>query len=79
MRRDSYLAHVKSGIKQDTLATLRQAPLDLATHFPDKILKKAEEDITKYEDKGHAHSSSSSLKDSPYHVYMQKVRQETLG
>ena len=35
VRRDSYLAHVKSGFKQDTLAALRQTPLDLATLFPD--------------------------------------------
>ena len=44
-RRDSYLAHVKSGLKQDTLAALRQAPLDLPTLFLDTFLKRAEEDI----------------------------------
>ena len=38
-RTDSYLAHVKSGIKQDTLAALRHAPMDMATLFPDSILK----------------------------------------
>ena len=31
VRRDSYLAHVKSGLKLETLAALRQAPLDLST------------------------------------------------
>ena len=41
-RHDSYLAHMKSGIKQDTLAPLRQAPMDSATLFPDNILKKAD-------------------------------------
>ena len=34
-RRDAYLAHVKSGIKQDTLAALRQAPQHLSTLFSD--------------------------------------------
>ena len=40
IRRDSYLAHVKSRLKQDTLAALRQAPLDLPTLFPDSELKR---------------------------------------
>ena len=30
-RRDCYLSHLKSGIKPDTLAALRTAPLQLAT------------------------------------------------
>ena len=41
VRRDSYLAHFKLGLKQDNLATLRQAPLDLPTLFPDSVLRKA--------------------------------------
>ena len=67
-RRDSYLAHMKSGIKQDTLAALRQAPMDSATLFPDNILKKAE-DISKFEERSHSHASSSNRKDSRYHPY----------
>ena len=43
VRRDSYLAHVKSGLKQDTLPALCQTALDLPTLFPD---------ISKFEDKG---------------------------
>ena len=39
-RRDSYLAHVKSGIKPDTLSALRQAPFHMATLFPDSSLKR---------------------------------------
>ena len=50
-RRDAYLAHVKDGIKQDTLAALRQAPLHLTTFLPDLLLKKAEEDISQFENK----------------------------
>ena len=41
---------------QDTLAALHQAPLDLPTLFPDTVLKKAEEDISKSEEKGLSHS-----------------------
>ena len=64
VRGDSYLAHVKSCLKQDTLAALRQAPLDLLTLFPDSVLKKAEEDINKFEDKGQSHTQSVGHKDS---------------
>ena len=73
-RRDSCLAHTKSGIKQDTLASLHQAPMDLSTFFPDSILKKAEDDISKFEDKGHSHASSSSRKDTHYHPYKRSGR-----
>ena len=52
VRWDSYLAHVKSGLKQDTLAALCQAPLDSPTLFPDSVLRNAEEDIEKFE-RGH--------------------------
>ena len=38
-RRDSYLAHLRSGIKPDSLAALRTTPLHMATLFPDVILK----------------------------------------
>ena len=51
VRRDFHLAHAKSGLKQDTLAALCQAPLDLPTLFPDSVLRKTEEDISKFEDK----------------------------
>ena len=54
-------------IKPETLSPLGQAPLHMAIPFPDSSLKKAEEDIAQYENKGHA-SSSSHKKDS-YHPY----------
>ena len=60
---------MKSGIKQDTLASLCQAPMDLPTLFPDSILKKAEDDISKFEDKGYSHASISGCKDSRYDPY----------
>ena len=68
-RRDSYLALVKPGIKQDTLASLRQAPMQLDTLFPDLVLKKAEEDISKFEDRGRSHPGSTGRKDSRFHPY----------
>ena len=39
-RNGSYLAHVKSGLKQDTLAALHQAPMDLPTLFLDTLFKR---------------------------------------
>ena len=50
VRRDSYLDHLKSDIKQDTLAALRDAALQLATLFLHSVLKKAVDD--KYKNKG---------------------------
>ena len=49
-RRDSYLDHLRSGIKLDTLNSLRNTPLHMATLFPDSALKKAEE--AQFENKG---------------------------
>ena len=74
-RRDSYLAHVKSCLKQDTLAALRQAPLDLPTLFPDSVLKKAEDDIGRFEDKGRSHGQAGGRRDNRFHPYKQSDRQ----
>ena len=38
-RRDSYLSHLKMGIKPDTLAALHTGPLQIPTLFPDAALK----------------------------------------
>ena len=65
LRRDSYLAYLKAGIKADTLAALRTAPLHISTLFPDTVLKQAEEDISNY-DKGR---SGSVYKKGRYHPY----------
>ena len=40
VRRDAYLYNLKTGIKLDTLAALRNAPLHLATLFPDCKIRK---------------------------------------
>ena len=51
-RRDSYLSHLKMGIKPDTFAALRTGPLHIPTLFPDAALKQAEQDIANFESKG---------------------------
>ena len=62
--RDAYLNHLKSGIKPDTVAALRTAPLYIPTLFPDSIIKRAEE-IAHFESKG----QSSSRGKGRYHPY----------
>ena len=49
IRCDSYLSHVKNGVKHDTLAALRTGPLQFSTIFPDSVIKKAEEEIAYYD------------------------------
>ena len=65
LRRDSYLAYLKAGVKADTLHVLRTTPLQLDTLFLDSVVKRAEEDITGF-DKGW---SSSVYKGRRYHPY----------
>ena len=65
-RHDAYLTHVKSGIKPDTVADLRTAPLHIPTLFPDAVIKRAEEEISHYESKGHSGSSHSKARFHPY-------------
>ena len=52
LRRDSYLEHVKPGIKPDTWNMLRNAPMFGYGLFPDSVLNTAEQDINKYESAG---------------------------
>ena len=65
-RRDAYLTHVKSGIKPDTVAVLRTAPQHIPTLFPDAVIKRAEEEISHYESKGHSGSSRGKAHFHPY-------------
>ena len=64
-RRDAYLNHVKGGVKTDTIAALRTAPLHIPTLFPDSVIKRAEEEIAHFEAKG----QSSSRGKGRYHPY----------
>ena len=52
LRRDSYLEHVKPGIKPDTWNMLRNAPMFGYGLFPDSVLNTVEQDINKYESAG---------------------------
>ena len=66
-RRDAYLSHLKNGIKPDTFAALRTAPLQGGTLFPDAIIKKAEEEISHYDNRGQ--SASFGRNKLRYHPY----------
>ena len=48
LRRDSYLEHVKNGIKPDTYNQLRNAPLFGHGLFPDAVIRTAEQDIASH-------------------------------
>ena len=65
-RRDACLNHLKTGIKLDTLAALRTAPLQISTLFPDTVIKQAEEDIAHFENK---EQSTSARGKGQYHPY----------
>ena len=67
-RRDSYLDFVCTGIKQDTLMSLRSAPLHMSALFPDHMISKAEEEIRHFEDKRSAGPSQRKLQH--FHPYV---------
>ena len=73
-RQDSYLEYIKAGIKQDTLTSLRTAPLHLRALFPDHIIAKVEEEIRHHEDK--RTSGPSQRKPQRFHPYAQPPRQQ---
>ena len=50
-RCDSYLDYLKAGVKQDTLTALRNAPLNIQCLFPDQLLIKAEEEVSRNEER----------------------------
>ena len=50
-RRDSYLDYLHAGVKQDTVNALRTSPVHLSSLFPDQLITKAEEEISKSEER----------------------------
>ena len=68
VRRDSYLSHLKNGIKSDTPAALRAAPLQIWTLFPDAVIKRAEEEISHYDNKSQPSASYARGKNR-FHPY----------
>ena len=73
LRRDSYMAYLKAGVKADTLNALRTSPLHLDTLFPDSCVKKAEEDITDFD----RNKSGSVYKSRRYHPYERQDKGRT--
>ena len=66
-RRDSYLEYLHAGVKQDTLTSLRTAPVHLNSLFPDQLITKAEEKICR---SGERRSSGQShRRQGRFHPY----------
>ena len=80
-RRDAYLAHVKAGIKHDTLSALRQAPIHLDKLFPEQMLNKAEEDIAQHKNKNRPSQSTTGFRKERFHPYQRndKSRDQKSG
>ena len=59
VRRDSFLEHVKPGIKPDTFSALQNCPLNTHVLFPDAVIRKAEEEIAQFETLKRTHQPGS--------------------
>ena len=66
-RRDSYLDYLHAGVKQDTVNALRTSPVRLNALFPDQLIAKAEEEISKSEER--RLSGTSHRHQSRFHPY----------
>ena len=64
---DSYLEYLHAGVKQDTLTVLRTAPVHLQSLFPDQLLIKAEEEVSRSEER--RSSGQSHRKPGRFHLY----------
>ena len=64
-RRDSYLDNLRAGIKQDTLNALHNVPLHMHSLFPDQLLVKVVEEISRNEER--CLTSTSLKKPGRYH------------
>ena len=53
LRRDAYLDLLKTGIKPDIWCALRNSPLNFSGLFPDDMVRRAEEEISKTENEHH--------------------------
>ena len=65
--RDSYLEYSHAGMKQDTLIALRTGPVHLQSLFPDQLLMKAEEEVSRSEER--RSSGQSHRKQGRFHPY----------
>ena len=65
--RDSYLEFIRGGVKPDTLTASRTAPVHLHSLFPDSLLVKAEDEISRSKER--RSSGSSHWKPGCFHPY----------
>ena len=66
-RRDSYLDYLHAGVKQDTVNALRTSPVHLDALFLDQLIAKAEEEISKSEER--RSSGTSHRQHGRFHPY----------
>ena len=66
--RDSYLKFIHGGVKPDTLTALRTSPVHLHSLFPDNLLVKAEDEISRSEER--CSSGSTHRKPGRFHPYV---------
>ena len=66
-RRDSYLDYLHTGVKQDTVNALRTSPVHLNALFPDQLITKAEEEISRSEER--RSSGTSHRHQGRFHPY----------
>ena len=66
-RRDSYLDYLHAGVKQDTVNALRTSPVHLNALFPDQLITKAEEEISRSEER--RSSGTSHWHQGRFHPY----------
>ena len=66
-RRDNYLEFIRGGVKPDTLTALRTAPVHPHSLFPDSLLVKAEDEISRSEER--RSSGTSHRKPGCFHPY----------
>ena len=66
-RRDSYLDYLHAGVTQDTVNALRTSPVHLNALFPDQLISKAEEEISKSEER--RSSGMSHRPQNRFHPY----------
>ena len=74
-RRDSYLEFIHGGVKPDTLTALRTAPVHLPSLFPDSLLVKAEDEISRSEER--RSSGSAHRKPGRFHPYTSSSNRST--
>ena len=67
-RRGSYLEFIRGGVKPDTLTALHTSPVHLLSLFPDSLLVKAEDEISRSEERRSA--GNTQRKPGRFHPYV---------